>query len=80
MRVRLWAAHVTSQIPTEGQFDFADLARRFPMSGGYIRNAAIRATFLAAHEGQSLSQDYLLRAIQLEYREMGKLSTSTRIE
>ena len=80
MRVRLWAAHVTSQIPTEGQFDFADLARRFPMSGGYIRNAAIRAAFLAAHEGQALSQDYLLRAIQLEYREMGKLSTSTRIE
>jgi ATP-dependent 26S proteasome regulatory subunit len=80
MRVRLWAAHVTSQIPTEGLFDFADLARRFPMSGGYIRNAAIRAAFLAAHEGQSLSQDYLLRAIQLEYREMGKLSTSTRIE
>ncbi len=80
MRVRLWAAHVTTQIPTEGEFDFADLARRFPMSGGYIRNAAIRAAFLAAHEGQSLSQDYLLRAIQLEYREMGKLSTSTRIE
>jgi ATP-dependent 26S proteasome regulatory subunit len=80
MRVRLWAAHVTPQIPTEGQFDFADLARRFPMSGGYIRNAAIRAAFLAAHEGQSLSQEYLMRAIQLEYREMGKLSTSTRIE
>jgi ATP-dependent 26S proteasome regulatory subunit len=80
MRVRLWAAHVTPQIPTEGLFDFADLARRFPMSGGYIRNAAIRAAFLAAHEGQSLSQAYLLRAIQLEYREMGKLSTSTRIE
>jgi ATP-dependent 26S proteasome regulatory subunit len=80
MRVRLWSAHVTAQIPTEGEFDFADLARRFPMSGGYIRNAAIRAAFLAAHEGQSLSQDYLLRAIQLEYREMGKLSTSTRIE
>ncbi len=80
MRVRLWAAHVTPQTPTEGQFDFADLARRFPMSGGYIRNAAIRAAFLAAHEGRSLSQDYLMRAIQLEYREMGKLSTSTRIE
>jgi len=80
MRLRLWAAHVTPQTPTAGDFDFGDLARRFPLSGGYIRNCVVRAAFLAAHEGRPLAQTHLLRAIQLEYRELGKLSTSSRME
>jgi len=43
MRVRLWAAHVPPEAPTLGDFDFAELAHRFPLSGGYIRNSAVRA-------------------------------------
>lgn len=80
MRVRLWTAHIPPEVPTRGDFDFAELARRFPMSGGYIRNSALRAAFLAAQEALPMSQEHLLRAIQLEYRELGKLSTSGRIE
>jgi len=79
-RLRLWSSHVTPQTPTIGDFDFHELARRFPLSGGYIRNCALRAAFLAAHEGRPLRQEHLLRAVQLEYREMGKLSTSSRLE
>jgi hypothetical protein len=80
MRVRLWAAHVTPQTPSLGDFDFVELARRYPLSGGYIRNCAVRAAFLAAHEGRPMSQEHLVRAITLEYRELGKLSTTSRIE
>ena len=80
MRARLWAAHVPADTPTLGDFDYADLARRFPLSGGYIRNSVLRAAFLAAQETRPLSQDHLLRAIQLEYRELGKLSTTGRME
>ena len=79
-RVRLWTAHVTPETPVAGDFDFVDLARRFPLSGGYIRNCALRAAFLAAHEGLPMSQQHLLRAIHLEYREIGKLSTTSRLE
>ncbi len=79
-RLRLWAGHVTPETPTLGDFDFPELARRFPLSGGYIRNCALRAAFLAAHEGRPMRQEHLLRAVQLEYREMGKLSTSSRLE
>ena len=80
MRVRLWAAHVPAEVPTAGDFDFADLAKRFPMSGGYIRNSALRAAFLAAQEDLPLCQEHLERAIQLEYREMGKLAAGGRME
>ena len=44
------------------------------------RVSALRAAFLAAHEGQPMGQQHLMRAIQLEYREMGKLSTTSRLE
>ncbi len=80
MRVRLWASHLPSAAPVAGDFDFAELARRFPLSGGYIRNSTLRAAFLAAQERRPLSQEHLLRAIALEYRELGKLSTSGRME
>ncbi|HSR95920.1 MAG TPA: ATP-binding protein [Kofleriaceae bacterium] len=80
MRARIWAAHLPPETPTEGDFDFAALAHRFPLSGGYIRNSALRAAFLAAQEERPLSQSHLIRAIQLEYRELGKLSTTGRME
>jgi len=80
MRVRLWAAHIPAEAPVAGDFDFLDLARRFPLSGGYIRNSTLRAAFLAAQENRPLAQEHLLRAIALEYRELGKLSASGRME
>ncbi|MEZ4400982.1 MAG: ATP-binding protein [Kofleriaceae bacterium] len=80
MRVRLWAAHIPTATPIAGDFDFKDLARRFPLSGGYIRNSTLRAAFLAAQENRALAQEHLLRAIALEYRELGKLSASGRME
>jgi len=79
-RVRLWSAHIPPEVPVQNDFDFAELARRFPMSGGYIRNSTLRAAFLAAQEDRPLSQSHLLRAIALEYRELGKLSNTGRIE
>jgi SpoVK/Ycf46/Vps4 family AAA+-type ATPase len=80
MRAQLWAAHVTPQIPTRGAFDFAALARKFQLSGGYIRNSALRAAFLAAQEAVPLTQQHLERAVLLEYRELGKLAQDGRME
>ncbi len=80
MRARLWAAHVPARTPTAGRLDFADLGRRFQLSGGYIRNSALRAAFLAAHERRPLDQDHLVRAVHLEYRELGKLARDGRME
>jgi hypothetical protein len=80
MRTRLWAAHVPPQTPIAGDLDFAELARRFPLSGGYIRNSALRAAFLAAQEARPLAHEHLVRAVQLEYRELGKLSTTGQME
>jgi Holliday junction resolvasome RuvABC ATP-dependent DNA helicase subunit len=80
MRERLWAAHIPADIPRSGALDLAELARRYPLSGGYIRNCALRAAFLAAADGLPLSQRHLVRAVELEYHEMGKLAPGGRLE
>ena len=71
-RERLWRMHLPAQLPCAGELDLAGLARRYQMSGGYIRNAAIRAAFLAAQDHTPLSQLHLERAIRAEFREAGK--------
>ena len=79
-REALWKSHVPPGVPTSGEFDFGDLARRFRLSGGFIRNAAIRAAFLAAEEHVPLTQQHLVRAVQAEFREVGKIAESGQLE
>ncbi|MCW5803704.1 MAG: ATP-binding protein [Deltaproteobacteria bacterium] len=79
-RERLWRAHLPDAVPRAGKLDLGALARRFKLSGGYIRNAAVRAAFLAAEEHAPLTQEHLERAIRAEFRELGQLSDSSALE
>jgi hypothetical protein len=63
-REQLWRIHLPEQLPLAGKLDLADLARRHKLTGGAIRNAAVRAAFLAAEEHVPLSQDHLERAVR----------------
>jgi SpoVK/Ycf46/Vps4 family AAA+-type ATPase len=80
MREKLWRALLPTTAPTSGPLDFASLANRFRLSGGYIRNAVLRAAFLAAEEGGAITQEHLERAIRMEFREIGKLADSGTLE
>ena len=80
MRERLWRALIPAEVPRGETIDFAGLATRFKLSGGYIRNASLRAAFLAAEEGLALTQDHIERAIRAEFREIGKLADSGVLE
>jgi len=80
MREQLWKSLIPAQVPVAGKLDFANLAQRFRLSGGYIRNAALRGAFLAAEEGVALTHEHLERAIRMEFREIGKLAESGTLE
>jgi hypothetical protein len=80
MREQLWRSLIPSQVPVQGRLDFASLSQRFRLSGGYIRNAALRAAFLAAEEGTALTHEHLERAIRMEFREIGKLAETGTLE
>jgi SpoVK/Ycf46/Vps4 family AAA+-type ATPase len=73
-RTRLWQAMLPPRAPVETALPFDELARKYVMSGGYIRNAVLRAAFLAADEEQPIGAYHLTQAAQLEYEAMGKLA------
>ncbi|MFT3700341.1 MAG: ATP-binding protein [Kofleriaceae bacterium] len=80
MREQLWKSMIPPQVPIGGEIDFASLSQRFRLSGGYIRNAALRAAFLAVEEGSALTHEHLERAIRMEFREIGKLAETGTLE
>jgi SpoVK/Ycf46/Vps4 family AAA+-type ATPase len=73
-REQLWRAMLPAAAPVAAGLDMTALARRFAMSGGYIRNAALRAAFMAADEGSVITARHLESAAKLEYEGMGKIA------
>jgi ATP-dependent 26S proteasome regulatory subunit len=74
-RENLWRAMLPASAPRE-QIDFGLLAKRYEMSGGYIRNATLRAAFFAADRREAINQRHLDRAARLEYEAIGKIASA----
>ncbi|RZU11350.1 ATPase family protein associated with various cellular activities (AAA) [Kribbella rubisoli] len=65
-RLRLWEIHLPAEIRAPG-VDLDELAWRHAVPGGWIRNAAIGAAYLAAREGGAVTYGQLLTALRREY-------------
>ncbi len=79
-RVELWRAHLPPSLPLDGELALDKLAHKYQLSGGYIRNACLRAAFLAAQDAGRVTQHHLERAVALEFAELGKLSSSGSLD
>ncbi|HRC56531.1 MAG: ATP-binding protein [Myxococcales bacterium] len=78
-QAELWRRLLASKTAPLGRdIDAQALARNFPqMTGANIRNAALAAAFLAAHEGRkSIDHATVLRAARSEYLSMGHVLAS----
>jgi hypothetical protein len=68
---------VRVMLPTEAEvgsdIDFDFLSNKYEMSGGYIKNAVLRAAFLAADDKSPITMRHMMRAANLEYSGMGKV-------
>jgi SpoVK/Ycf46/Vps4 family AAA+-type ATPase len=65
-RRELWKLHLpTGFLATDVDVDI--LARMYPVAGGWIRNAAIAAAFLAAESTGQVRQEHLVAAMRREY-------------
>ncbi|MGA5818147.1 ATP-binding protein [Kitasatospora sp. NPDC094028] len=65
-RHRLWQLHLPPPVREPG-VDLAALAHRYPVPGGWIRNAAIAAAFRAAECGGRVGRPELVEAMRREY-------------
>jgi SpoVK/Ycf46/Vps4 family AAA+-type ATPase len=78
-REQLWQRLLPPETGLHADAPFKKLAARFEMTGGYIKNAIVRAAVIAAREGRGMTVDDLWAGAHHEYAEMGKvLSSLTR--
>jgi hypothetical protein len=79
LRERLWRLLIPAAAPTR-DIDYPFLGRQFPLTGGEIRNVALEAAFLAAHEGDMIAMHHLVRAVARQRRKQGKLPTASEFK
>lgn len=78
-RALLWQRMLPAEAPVARDLDFATLARRFELSGGFIRNVVLRAAYLAANQGHPIAMAHMLEAADDEYRDRGALASGGRL-
>jgi hypothetical protein len=71
-REALWRCHLPDRAPLADDVDVGELASRYPLVGGLIRNAAVAAGFLAAADGGVITRTHLDRSLRLEYEKSGR--------
>jgi ATPase family protein associated with various cellular activities (AAA)/winged helix domain-containing protein len=79
MRAELWRR----TLPTHGraaEIDFAGLAERYELSGGFIKVACERAAYVAGAAATNIDDALLRDTIERMYRERGKLSAVGPLE
>ena len=72
-RETLWRRMIPPSAEIETDIRWDDLAYDFELSGGHIKNAVLRAAFVAAERGDRIRYEDLRTAGNLECKEIGKL-------
>jgi SpoVK/Ycf46/Vps4 family AAA+-type ATPase len=72
-REKLWRKMLEGHAAETSDIAFTELARRLQMSGGYIRNAVLRAGYLAAAQQKPITTALLKHAAELVLRDAGKV-------
>ena len=73
-RLQLWQGMMPKEAKVAPDLDLRVIAQKFPLAGGNIMNALVRAATAAQADGSPIMQHHLLRAAELEYGEMGFLA------
>lgn len=72
-RARLWKHLMPPRAPRADEIDWMLLGNQFEMTGGYIRNAILRASIQAASKSEPIHMGHLLMAGIEEMRSTGAL-------
>ncbi len=72
-RARIWRTLIPPSAPVAADVDFRRLALSFDIPGGYIKNAVVRAGYLAMAEGVPIRQEHLETTARKECEAAGRL-------
>jgi hypothetical protein len=76
LRTRLWEVMLRGAAVAD-DVDMSELAQRFELAGGNIRNCAVHARLLAAAAGMPIGQRELVVAVAREYQKLGRHPSQT---
>ena len=60
-------------VPRADDVELDELARRFDLCGGNIRNIALAAAYFAAEDGRPVAMRDLMRGVAREFLKLGRL-------
>jgi hypothetical protein len=72
LRLQIWQSMFPAEAPLAPDVDLVQLAAKYKLAGGHIKNVAVAAAFLAAAEGSPIAQRHLVRATRQEFQKIGR--------
>ena len=72
-RERIWRGIMPKAAPLSSDIDYPKLGKLFDLSGGHIKNAVMRAAYMAAQANTPIGQALLANAAEKECAAAGKL-------
>jgi SpoVK/Ycf46/Vps4 family AAA+-type ATPase len=78
-RDQIWRRIWPQEVPLAEDIDFGDLAARFKLMGGNIKNIALSAAFAAAQKGMAVTRELVFHAVRREYEKMGKILSDSEL-
>ena len=72
-RADIWKVLFPPELPRAKDVTFEAFARQYRMAGGNIRNVIVQAAFLAANNGEIVTNAHLLHGVKRELQKMGRL-------
>jgi SpoVK/Ycf46/Vps4 family AAA+-type ATPase len=76
-REKIWRQIFPPQAPLDTDVDFPLLADKFKITGGNIKNIAVRSAYLAAHEETAISMKHIVLAAKRELQKIGVIFSKT---
>ncbi len=77
-RAKIWKLHIPKECPVDDDIDFEFLGEAYEISGGFIKNAIVRAAYRAAAAGTPIGPDDIEFAAEQECRSAGKLFRTSK--
>lgn len=72
-RRRIFEVHFPPTAPLAPEVDLAQIATKYRLSGGNIRNVTLTAAYLAAADGRVITPAHIRSAVRRENQKMGRL-------
>ncbi len=79
-RARIWSTLFPEHVPHASDINLDEMAHRFKLAGGNIRNIIVNAAYMAAADGGVITMQHLLHSTRREFQKMGRLISENQMQ